>query len=1103
MIYIQSSRQLITGVPEARVISECYGNLRKLLSEITDSLVWDYVVGIYPSFQASKDYAPLNSNLSTSSTINSKFESINDLLRNKKLPNSLTVHRREIIITDSSHNKMKESVCIAMFDTYTHRAARNDKTGNDELIMAQIAEDECALLKTQVKGHIRKLNITANIDADESWSADSEICSMLKALSPFFVPTGKTSILGKTSHEGHYPPTPKLFSMVLSVRDQPQIYACSLVMYRRVELIKSLELNTMGNAKITSFNTTPGATELKERTSSAGLQTKLKGFRTKPTFSNDYAGSRMSNVTENQDLKNVHTTLDLASYQLSESTASIESTHFGIQTELSLPQSDLVIVSNVTAGSLDTDTVFISQASVNSTLSIDSPTGFYRPNILINFSDDESAGLISSAILDLPPTPKICHLDSEMGAKSLQATAVQRHGSFTEFLAATATATVSAASAIALQAGVLPKPTFSWTPSSSNMSQAIKPTDSKGFYDNLYLSRFSMMKFANSQAQQQTGTNSESGLKRKYDGFNFTETILFGEEKVVAFDEGLNYQATSSESLSSSIYSESSVPLIISGRDSTPSARGYDYSPDKPSLSSYPKFRHVKLLKRSILLPHSPSRSPRHKNNIRAQIKRSRAASFTTIPRLEASSLDYSSKRMAFDSVVTDGENTIHKNTTDNSLELEILADLSNLHLAPDSSVPIEEKYKTADLSSAKISHDTIGVGYMAHGICLFTQDPAVGKLRDAAAAIASDIHHLSILGDDSSAAVTLSESIEATVINSLRKFADAEVIASSSSSSRYGEQAKDYNSKLILDALSPKNLVTVLVAFLLEYRIVVVSSRSLSAATHLGEFLKEAIYPLKYSHVYSPLVPPSIGLQLIHCPAPFFIGMKRSSAIDEVIELEDERDREKNIGRRNRNASGRDHGCGLLVVDMDRDECSLPQDLCAPVRAAKVLIRALESLLHPELSNCDEITKVSGRQHDLSSSDTLIMRVLDLCGQFVTSTLQGLESCCLKVDEGQERIVLFDELMFLQQHINRFTLQSPAISKIFKVLDGQTLSTDRLETKKDESAVPNELNRDGLSDKDNILPYDASLSASSCRDVEKLIRSLMRTQSFSSYLTA
>ena len=97
------------------------------------------------------------------------------------MPNSLTVHRREIIITDSSHNKMKGSVSIALFDTYTDRAARNVKTGNDELIMAQIAEDECALLKTQVKGPIKKLNITANIDADESWSADSEICSMLKA----------------------------------------------------------------------------------------------------------------------------------------------------------------------------------------------------------------------------------------------------------------------------------------------------------------------------------------------------------------------------------------------------------------------------------------------------------------------------------------------------------------------------------------------------------------------------------------------------------------------------------------------------------------------------------------------------------------------------------------------------------------------------------------------------------------------------------------------------------------------------------------------------------------------------------------------------------
>ena len=146
-----------------------------------------------------------------------------------------------------------------------------------------------------------------------------------------------------------------------------------------------------------------------------------------------------------------------------------------------------------------------------------------------------------------------------------------------------------------------------------------------------------------------------------------TDTNSFGQEKNSALDESLSFQAASPKS----IFTEGSVHPEICGRAFTP-ARGSDLTLNRPSLSSYPKFGHVKLLKRSTLLPNTPSRSPRHKSNMRTQIKRSRTSSSNIISRLEASTSYYSPKRTTLDSLVTDEENSLGTNATNNSLKTTI-----------------------------------------------------------------------------------------------------------------------------------------------------------------------------------------------------------------------------------------------------------------------------------------------------------------------------------------------------------------------------------------------------------------------------------------------
>jgi hypothetical protein len=193
---------------------------------------------------------------------------------------------------------------------------------------------------------------------------------------------------------------------------------------------------------------------------------------------------------------------------------------------------------------------------------------------------------------------------------------------------------------------------------------------------------------------------------------------------------------------------------------------------------------------------------------------------------------------------------------------------------------------------------------------------------------------------------------------------------------------AHDFDARMILNTITPRNFVTILIAFILEYKIAIVSSK-VTALTVIGEFLKSIIAPLKWSHVYVPLIPKQFNNDILQCPTPFFVGIQREFF----------------------DASTVPHD--VILLDLDSDACRITSDLAKALYAGRFLADALERVLRPALVLCDEVVM---NEHD---SHLVIPDVLRLCKLFIADLLIGLEECCTHAVDHNELVVLFDEAMF------------------------------------------------------------------------------------------
>jgi hypothetical protein len=122
----------------------------------------------------------------------------------------------------------------------------------------------------------------------------------------------------------------------------------------------------------------------------------------------------------------------------------------------------------------------------------------------------------------------------------------------------------------------------------------------------------------------------------------------------------------------------------------------------------------------------------------------------------------------------------------------------------------------------------------------------------------------------------------------------------------------------------------------------VVVTDTSLTAALLLGEWLRQAIYPLEWCHVYSPVAPADVATDLLQCPAPYFLGILRSTLRD----------------------SPQPPPADALVVDLDTGLLQVPPSLRAALRATKPLAAELSRLLRPAYHTLDCVEdKASGKR--------------------------------------------------------------------------------------------------------------------------------------------
>ena len=1129
------------------MFSTTYLEATHILENIVDCLAWEYAITIYPAFESSKDYSTLHSSIDANTllsaetnpeirrTHHSKDGSLNELLRTKRIPSSLTVHRRVRTQSDVALSKHQNptTIKILLFDSCVEEPNSDRQSNLPKLIGADSTEDECMRAQVQVRGKIEVIGYrTLLSDEQHAISRESKSTDSLRALSTFFVPTGKhvaldTNLSHQITDEKQSPPA-KLYSMVLNARDQTPLYACSLVLYRSFRLL---------NPSRTKYMSGMHHLQPDQRSKEViGKETNIKD--TPISFLSPLVAANQINIVKDRcsvkikmksapltvvygapSLNIVDVTLKLGALDIA-LTAPSNACRVGdwkVQQEAKI----------IAADTLHDPTILIEHSTnilKSANLIIDAPEEVLH-FACGTFSDDESAGIKSS--IKSSSDELLCSriMQETADEKAIVENTKPSHGTFAEFLSATANATASVASAFALQAGSLPASSFAW---SANIQSNTKANEVKGFYDNLSFSRFKAKHFSYISQEDHKYTEIGSNLKRKYDENAINSPVAKQLTNSLSSHTSLTTLTNQSDICSNS------PQINQSAFESDSRGQSWVFSPEKYSLSSYPKFGKDRPSKQNLASPRTP-RSPSRKHIPLNHGRKSRSNVLlasrqgSTLPTKKR--IPESMDSSKFDFLISNGSSI----SVDDSKCLPDVGTViieDNQQRSATSEKQCERSLGRPLSEGLQISPEgTDSLIHASYGFTLISELPVIEYLRKAAYSVlpefkekytqimtsngtlpplSCDVEELSqlikehLIDKSGLAGVISPDKCKPVVLSDLPSTPHEEIVSDRSDTPKtstadgkiddtVSDNGADFNSIIVFDALSPKNVVTVLIAFLLEYRIVAVSSRALSASTHLGEWLKNVIYPLKYAHVYSPLVPPSIGLQLIHCPAPFFIGMRRSSKIDEIVELEDERDREKNEGRRGKPALPRDSNCGLLLVDLDRDECSMPHDLCSLVRSARVLIRALESLLYPHLYNCDEVD--AGVKKEECRPAKLAHDATKLCMSFVSSLLEGSKQSCLSAEDGDEVVVLFDETLFIQQHCIQMLL-NPA--KIVATFRPEEQHQDRRETARDI----------GFGHASNVesAPYLESMLPSTIngsKDVQNLLRYLMRTQSFSFYLTS
>lgn len=200
------------------------------------------------------------------------------------------------------------------------------------------------------------------------------------------------------------------------------------------------------------------------------------------------------------------------------------------------------------------------------------------------------------------------------------------------------------------------------------------------------------------------------------------------------------------------------------------------------------------------------------------------------------------------------------------------------------------------------------------------------------------------------------------------------------------------------------------------ECRIVVVADQSPSVVLLLGEWMRQAVHPLQWCHVYSPVVHADVAVQLLQCPAPYFLG----------------------ITNRALRRSAHPPPADALVVELDSGRMQMPESLRKIMLTIKPLELQLSRALRPAYHSLESTSSVSGTcvvfsvpevyrlaaiRSRAASIDVDVRQTLfgpqspiSACRTFVMKLLTALEKCSVVLDEQEELLVALDEVRFLRK---------------------------------------------------------------------------------------
>ncbi len=188
---------------------------------------------------------------------------------------------------------------------------------------------------------------------------------------------------------------------------------------------------------------------------------------------------------------------------------------------------------------------------------------------------------------------------------------------------------------------------------------------------------------------------------------------------------------------------------------------------------------------------------------------------------------------------------------------------------------------------------------------------------------------------------------------------------------------------QIIKEIFNAVSLTNILIACLLEARILFVSANSISAHAHAIEYIIQLIFPFKWAHLIEPIIPSSKFLEFLQMPFPFICGIP-IHFLDEEISTEE-----------------------IIIFNIDTGKIIASNYFSNIFEVGLPLANKLEKIFKPVLQNIDNFSEPSIVLDNFLDLNAILLT----CHEWIESKIFNLNKCASVINDE----VFFDEDQFVK----------------------------------------------------------------------------------------